>query len=328
MLIRLFKSNNPLAYLIIFLIVIVSWIPSIIQHQWMFFHFDYSPGILYKNIQPFLFLHKDFSIVFTFILVISISFLLVRLNIQFFFINVRTQLPALFYLVLVCAFFPLNRANPALLASLFIIIALFKIFNSYKQDQLSYQYFDSAILISTGSLFYFNLIFFIPLLWTGLAILRNFKWREWVFTLVGVSLPYVFLFSYYYLTDRRLFILWENLYAQLTEENINYNFSTYFQLYLLFLLVLAAVASFMMIRKFGSKKIQARKYFTFLLFFFINSVLIYFLVPSAGIEIIYFSGIPLTYLFSHYFINVQNNLINNFFFAITVFGVIIFRFMF
>jgi len=114
MLIKLFKRGDSLVYLIILLLALVMWFPSFTGKPWTTFQFDYYPGFLYRVLQPELFSHKIFYQICSFLLLVILSLLLIRLNILFFFINTRTQLPALFYclfLLLSGSLHPMRRTS-------------------------------------------------------------------------------------------------------------------------------------------------------------------------------------------------------------------------
>ncbi len=101
------------------------------------------------------------------------AFLLVNFNTTVFFIHERTFLPALIY-ILFGGFFPDHQLlNPVLPASIFLMLAVMRIMESYHITGTAYSYFDAGILISTGSLFYANLIWFGLIVIIGIAITQH-----------------------------------------------------------------------------------------------------------------------------------------------------------
>jgi hypothetical protein len=65
----------------------------------------------------------------------------------------------------------------------------------------------------------------------------------------------------------------------------------------------------------GTKKIKSRKTFTELIWTLIISIVIYFSVPSASVELIYIGAVPLSYFMSHYFIFSKKKLLPEIFFV-------------
>jgi len=102
-------------------------------------------------------------------------------------------------------------------------------------------------------------------------------------------------------------------------------FSHPFVIFIGFIALLVVVSSLYMMRVFASKKIHSRKYFILFLAIFINLVLIYFLVPGAGVELLYLSAIPVSYLLSHYYINIKTGFWSEVSFLFIIFMVIYIR---
>lgn len=324
MLLRFFKSNQQANIILMPVLFLALWLPSLIKPDLIQFRFDQYPAPLYSIIKPVFDNYPFLGVLITFILLISTSLLLIRLNILFFFINTRTQLPALLYLLITSSYIPLQQGNPAIIAALFLVFALFRIFDSFKKEGLAYNYFDAALLLSFGSLFYFNLIFLLPLTWVALIVLRQPRWREWAFTVIGAVLPYIFLFSYNYLRGHSFDLVISNFGNLLIHTN-TLKFSHPFIIFMGFVVILVIVASLHMVRIFASKKIHSRKYFVLFLAIFINLLLLYFIIPGAGIELIFMTAIPATYLISHYYINIKTGFWSEISFIFLIFMVIYIR---
>ena len=81
------------------------------------------------------------GVVISFVMVALISFLLVNFNTTSFFINERTYLPAFIY-VLAGGLFPEYQSlNPALPASLFLMLAIMRIMDGYRKTRCGGQFF-------------------------------------------------------------------------------------------------------------------------------------------------------------------------------------------
>jgi len=63
------------------------------------------------------------------------------------------------------------------------------------------------------------------------------------------------------------------------------------------------------------KKIKARKTFTELIWTLVISFAVYFILPSASVELILIAAIPLSYITTHYFIFNRNRILSEIFFA-------------
>ena len=311
MLLRLFIRKQQFIIVLILILALAFWLPSILNYKSSFFIFDFYPSPVYSPIQSVEYSSPRITVIISFILLVFSGFLLTRLNVRFFFIQARTQLPALFFILICSSFIPLQRLNPVSISVIFLIIAVFKIFDTYKKERLCYNFFDAALLISVGSLFYFNLIFLIVLIWIGLILLRPFIWREWVFTLIGLLVPYIILFFYYYMMDLDINSLLGTYKSYFLYKRYGMNFDLSYRLLAIYYLLMLIISSIYMIAVYPVKKIYARKFFMFFLWLFIVAITIYFFIPSAGYEMIIIASLSVSFLLTHFFVNVRPNWINS-----------------
>lgn len=311
MLLRLFIRKQQFIIVLIFILALAFWFPSILNFKYSFFIFDFYPSPVYSPLQFTEYSSPRITIIISFILLVLSGFLLIRLNVRFFFIQRRTQLPALFYILICSSLIPLQRLNPVSISVIFLIIAVFKIFDTYKKERLCYNFFDAALLISAGSMFYFNLIFLVVIIWIGLLILRPFIWREWIFTLIGLLIPYAILFFYYYIMDKDINSLLRTYKSYFLYKRYDMNFDLSYKLLAAYYLLMLIISSINMIGVYPVKKIYARKYFMFFLWLFIVAIAIYLIIPSAGYEMIIIASLSISFLLTHFFVNVKPNWINS-----------------
>lgn len=91
--------------------------------------------------------------------------------------------------------------HAVLFSMLFIIIALNSLLGMYGRQNPYPQVFTAAFSVSIASLFYFPLAYLLVLLWMSLISYRISSWREYVISLIGFLLPWVYYFSWLYWTD-------------------------------------------------------------------------------------------------------------------------------
>jgi hypothetical protein len=301
MLLRFFRSSGTQMIIFIPFLGVMLWLHSILNTPHVLFLFDSSPMPLYKFITDFLPATSAVAASITLVLVILQGFWLVRLNTRFIFINNRNYLPALFFILLCTSIPDLQRLNPVLLSGFFLLLAIEKVFESYRNNKLAYEYFVAAFYISIGSLFYPYVIFFVFFIWAALAVLKSFNWREWAFTIIGFLLPLFFTFSFYYLVHNDTLRLYHDFKASFSS---NFHFTNH-QMPVIaffgFMALMVLVGSQFMIRTYAVMKILPRKAFTVIFWLFLNSIAVYLLVRSASVEMIFLVAIPLSYLFSNYF---------------------------
>lgn len=256
------------------------------------------------------------GVVFAFSMVSLIAFLLVNFNTTIFFINERTFLPALIYILFSGLFPEYQLLNPVLPASVFLMVAIIRIMDSYRKQGTSYNFFDAGILISTGSLFYANLIWFGLLVIIGIAILRTGNVKEISVSILGLITPYLLTFGLYYVIGKNLESLLSLVYNNFFGKSEDYLFSRLTIVVLIFIGITILVSISYLIMVMNSKKIKSRKTFSLLIWAFLISAGVYTVLPSASVEIVWLTGIPVSYFLTHYFVFVKKKIVPEIFFSV------------
>jgi Family of unknown function (DUF6427) len=315
MLIKFFRGTGPVAVILILLTAIGVWVNAIINHhQFAIFQYDINPMPLYSLLRYLLGNNALYGVIFSFMLVIFMSLLIVNFNTSHFFINERTFLPGVIYVLFTGLFPHYQQLNPILPASVFLMLAIRRIMDAYRISGTAFNFFDASILIGTGSLFYANLIWFALLPIIGIAILRTGNFKELIISIIGLLTPAILTLGIYYSLGKNIsafpLVLYQNLFVRSGE----YYFSG---LAISGLIILGLILSISLIHLFfhlNSKKIKARKTFTELIWALIISIAVYFVLPSASVEIIWVAAIPASYIFAHYFIFSRKRLLPEIFF--------------
>lgn len=322
MLLRFFRSTSAPVILFIPLLGLLLWLPSLLSAPESVFFFDKAQMPLYKFVTDIIPERSFIATLLTYVLVVIQGFLLVRLNTRFIFINNRTYLPVLFFILLTASVPELQRLNPVIFSGFFLVLALEKIFDSYGSGGLAYDYFVAAFYLSIGALFYPFLIFFMLTIWISLGLLRPFKWREWVFTLVGFLLPVFFVSCFYYLLHDQPFRLINDVERVFSFPYHSPEYSLPVLIFFVCIAFLIFLASQFMIRVYPNKKIFSRKAYTVFLWLFINAIVVFLVISKASIELIFLGAIPVSFLLSHYFAFVKSAFWGNIF-LISVFVILL-----
>ena len=106
MLLRTFKGTGPGVIFLIIVTLIVLWVSAILnQRLHPRFIYETDPMPLYGFIKIVINNNHNLGVILSFFMVCLMAFLVVNFNTTVFFINERTFLPALFY-ILFGGFFP------------------------------------------------------------------------------------------------------------------------------------------------------------------------------------------------------------------------------
>ena len=317
MLLRLLKGTGPGVIFFIIITFMAVWISAFLNPAMdSVSHYETDPMPLYGLLKLAIGNNHFLGVVFSFSMVSLMAFLLVNFNTTGFFINERTFLPALIYILFSGLFPKYQLLNPVLPASLFLMLAIIRIMDGYRKPGTAYNFFDAGILISTGSLFYANLIWFGLLVIIGIALLRTGNLREIAISILGLLTPYLSAFGLYYVIGKDLEALLSLVENNLLGRSEGYVFTRLTVVAMIFngLIILISIIYLLMLM--NTKKIKSRKTFSLLIWVFLISLGVYFVLPSVSVEIVWLTGIPVSYFLTHYFVFVKKKLVPEIFFSV------------
>jgi hypothetical protein len=327
MLLKTLKSNQTFHFLLIPFIAAALWFKSFMNP----IPFPFYPGedmmLLYQPINALIGKSTVASNIFALIFIILLAFLILKINVQYSFIRVRTVLPSVLFILITSGLHELHAMHPVYPAALFLILTVDRIFNAYDKEVIHSNAFEAGIFLAIGSLFYLNLAFFFPFLWIGFIILKpKVNWREFILTTLGFSFPWLAALAYYAgtgQTDELLGTLKDNisLHQSLLKGSLP------IQIYLGFLGFLTLLASFLILSQYDGKKISSRKYFKAFFWIFLISEVLIVANPAVSQDIIILLAIPLTYLISNYLIYMKRQIWGEIYLYILVAGVIYLQFV-
>jgi len=310
MLLRIFKGTDPGVIFLIIITIIAVWISAIMnQRLHPRYIYETDPMPLYGLLKTAIYNSHNVGVILSFLIVSVMAVLVVNFNTTVFFINERTFLPALFYVLFGGLFPDQQLLNPVLPASIFLMLAVMRIMDSYHITGTAYNFFDAGILVSTGSLFYANLIWFGLLVIIGIALLRTGNLKEIVISILGLLTPYLITFGLYYITGKDISALLKLLGDNLFIKAILYPFPRITIAALIFMGGLILISTVQVIKKMSTKKIKSRKTFSLMIWIFLISMIVYFVLPSASVEIVWLASIPVSYFLTHYFLFVKKKLV-------------------
>lgn len=277
-----------------------------------------GPMPLYGILIKFIGNNHFLRVIFSFSLVAIMAFILTNFNTTNFFINERTYLPALIYILIGGILPQCQLMNPVLPASLFLMLAIIRLMDGYRITGIAYCFFDAGFLISTGSLFYANLIWFGLLLIIGIILLRTGSLGEIGISILGLITPYLITFGMYYVLGEDLVSLLSLVISNLLERSEAYVISRLEIITLIFTGIMVVISLIYLFMLMNTKKIKSRKTFFLLIWTFLISLGICIVLPSATTGMIWLISIPSSYFMTHFFVFVKKKLIPEIFFSVFV----------
>jgi hypothetical protein len=327
MLLKALKSNSTYGFLLVPFIAIALWIKSFMQAASYPFYPGEDAMLLYQPVNALLGKSPMAGHIVALIFIIVLSFLVLRLKLQYSFIRERTILPSFIFILITSGMHELHAIHPVYFAALFLILTIDRIFNSYEKEVIHANAFESGILLAIGSLFYFNLVFFFPFLWIGFIILKpKVNWREFILTLLGFAFPWIGAAAYYGATGQ-IAELQSTIQSNFQSHNFFLKDNLPMQIYMGYLALLILLASILILSQYDAKKISTRKYFKAFFWVFLISAVLMFAVPAASQEIILLMAIPLSFLISNYLIFLKRPIFGEIFLFLLVAAVIALQFI-
>ena len=264
-------------------------------------------------------------IIISFVVMLLMGLLLIRFNISEFFINRRTFLPGLLYIMIFSVFQRYMVFNPALVAALLITIAVWRMMGSYRQNGVAYNFFDAALITSTAGLFYADAVWFLALVFIGTFLLRSPDLREIFIALTGALLPWIFLYAIWFLTGKNLADLNTLILNNLFEEAAPVLWSRTLIILLGVLGLNLIIALYVVFADMTTKKVKSRKTFAMLLWMFAISTAVFFFVPSASAEIAAIAAVPAVFVISDYYVFARKLLLPEILFALLIIMIVVAR---
>lgn len=101
----------------------------------------------------------------------------------------NTYLPGLAYILLICFFPGFLTFHPIHLVNTLMLIAMDKMFRTYKNPAPGALIFDSFLIVSVAALIYLPAAALILLLFSALFMLRTASWRDLIIAITGFVIP-------------------------------------------------------------------------------------------------------------------------------------------
>lgn len=302
MILRILKSNRAGNYFLIPLIGVLFWLKSLLAPDVYPFFSGETENLLYRPVEGMVknapFLQSLVALIILFIL----AFIMLQINNRYSFIRVRTMLPAPLYILMVSGLTEMQTLHPVYFAAVFFLIAVYRFFSAFDQVKPYSAVFDSGILLGIASLFYFNAALLFPAFFMGIGILaRETRWREYVIIIAGFLIPFLFVFSYAFLTEQVTELIHIVEWGTITPNN-HFKENIPLQFFSGFLIFLTILGSITIIQQYDSKKVSTRKFFTVFFLFFICSVASFIFVPATSQEMLVIIAIPVTFQVSNFFV--------------------------
>lgn len=198
----IFRTNNPYNNFLLLVYALVLRFPSFLRPD------DpvtgSADGFLYTELIAVIKLlnTRHLFAILSLILVFSQSLLLNNLTNRFRLMQRPNYLTGMSYLLIGSMFSEWFSFSSAMIAVSFFIWILYLLSDININPNPKSTIFNIGLLLSVTSFFYLPAIFFLILIFAGIAISRPFRLPEWIVALLALITPYYFLISILFLKDQ------------------------------------------------------------------------------------------------------------------------------
>lgn len=258
MLVGTLKNKPQLSIILLVGISLALWILTFYFTNISAFNHDASKHLLYGFLYNYSYSFIIKQIITLFIVLIGaflVNFLCVNEEIT----SKSNYLPALFYVLFCFSSSNKSTIDPLLVGNVFVLIALYFIFNSYRKDNMLNDSFKGGLFLGLASFFCTEYILVFIIGFIAFMILRAFNWREWLVFFIGLITPiYIFLGLSYLFNSNRLveIITLSKLLMASTHLPI---ISEYYFLFLIVSIFLMVLAIFFNLSKGFGNKVKTQK---------------------------------------------------------------------
>lgn len=298
MIYKIVKSNRLAGIIIVPVIIVLFWLVQLFHPADYPFYEGENQMPLYVGLSKIVGNWRFMPSVLGLVLLIISGLLVQRINSEYVFFRIKTILPLSVFMFMACGFKQFHTLHPVYFGTIFLILALYRLFSAFEQRKPLSQAFDASFLIGLGSLFYLNLMLFLPAIIVGVVTLgKDTNWREVIISFIGAFLPWLLTFAGYFLigdvTDLENAILHCFLtYNKMLPDSI------VMYAYVGFLLLLILVGSLFILKNYDEKKVNLRQYYQIFFFVFVTTVLAAVFVPSGSWELFLIAAVPVSFLIS------------------------------
>jgi hypothetical protein len=249
-------------------------------------------------------------------------FLLNRLNNAYGFISNRIYFSILFFGLIFWGIIQTPSISPALLSSIFFMLILSKLIQSFQSNTLAYQFFDAGLLLAASALLYFHSLYYLVVVYIAFTLFRPFNWRELLFPIAGIIVIYLGVISVGYLINSDDIFLAVKATSSYSNNFAILELSRFSIFFLSILFINIVISSVYISRVLMGKKILPRRIFILFLWIFVITLFSYFALNIDRNHLI-FAAIPAAYLLSNYFSNCKKSVFNEALFDILFISAII-----
>ncbi|MCT4644739.1 MAG: hypothetical protein N4A74_07120 [Carboxylicivirga sp.] len=316
MLFRTANRNDIVALALMPLMLIGFWVNTLLFDQSPSFPYDNNPMPLWDLVITALKgRHLVASLISLFIALIMM-FSVNRITNRYTLFSGQTNIPGFIYMLLISGYLMAQKLHPVWMFTPLLMLATERLFLASGQRKPMTWCFEASFWLSLGTLFYAKGIYFIVFLWMIMFILRLMNLRSLLASIIGIILPYLFAFGYYFWTDQSLGFL-ETIFENFVSPIAFYKHTMYSQIYNGILIFLVFISILSVVRTLPAIKIITRKHYRIFIWLIVLCV-VASITPYFSLEVTPVLAIGASIIVGRFFALIRRRFLQELFLYILV----------
>lgn len=199
MIVRLFRSQYLVQYVLLFILTVLLWTDALLFPEKLVTGAGFESFPFLKNFvlsYPLISLFASIALLYLQALMLNTVAGLHRL------VERNQLIVAAIYVLMMSSQPDMIQPNVMLLVNFLLILMLYVNLQLFGTTEALGSLFDMGFLIGLSSLLYFPAIAFLPFIFVSLLVYQLFRWREWIVPIIGFIAPYLIVVAWYFWFDR------------------------------------------------------------------------------------------------------------------------------
>jgi len=301
MLLRIFRSQSPIQFLLILPLLFGLWYSSFGDGTIQ------APAKFDTGLYQFIFDHiSSYPVLISMIVILLVSLQAIVLNYMLIKNNLSFRnnlLPAYIFILLSGSTHFLTQLSAPLFASFFILLGITQLLNMFELKDPFTECFNASFFITIASFFYFPAISFFLLIWISYLVYRVISWREWIISFVGFFAACLFIWLYFFLNNQEM-VIWNSIkqfFSYPEHFSVQLSRSGYIIWGIIAMIFLGSLSNLM--NHINEKVIAIRRKYWVIIFIFLIAVLSFLYANQQFKFHIVFFTIPATIIINYAMLN-------------------------
>ncbi len=227
-----------------------------------------------------------------------------------------TVLPGIIYILLISGFIEVQYIHPVWFFVPLFLLSIEKLFNAHGKQKPMVWCFDAALWFSVGTLFFGKGMILFVFLLIVMFILRIFKTKTILASLLGLILPYTFTFVYYLIINKTD-VFFDTLHVNFITPVAFFSHSIFSETYLFAMVILVVLSLIIVARQMPVFKILTRKHYRIFNWLVILSLLTA-MTPFYSVEMVPIISIGSSIVIAHFLDTIRLNWVKDIIFTLLI----------